>query len=195
MLFLCSVNIFIRRGWVKWSHLENSSSQAYSNLLRAHMDGLKKKDKKSKSKKTKATQWAIDSYTWPWVPELACTVWGEWGKAFVCYRNWISFRSPDASESPFIHMMTCVDRCHFLCGNVSSLAVQCHWWTGTQTEVCSLQDEATQPSFFFFFFNFNSHHFCIGTRSKTAPETDPWNAMISCHLSYLINHIYVTFHS
>lgn len=30
--------------------------QAYSNLLRAHMDGLKKKDKKSKSKKTKATQ-------------------------------------------------------------------------------------------------------------------------------------------
>uniref|UniRef100_A0A8C1LM36 Signal recognition particle 14 kDa protein n=2 Tax=Cyprinus carpio TaxID=7962 RepID=A0A8C1LM36_CYPCA len=29
--------------------------QAYSNLLRAHMDGLKKKDKKSKSKKTKAT--------------------------------------------------------------------------------------------------------------------------------------------
>lgn len=32
------------------------SSQAYSNLLRAHMDGLKKKDKKSKSKKTKATQ-------------------------------------------------------------------------------------------------------------------------------------------
>ncbi|KAG7226167.1 hypothetical protein INR49_014262 [Caranx melampygus] len=29
---------------------------AYSNLLRAHMDGLKKKDKKSKSKKTKATQ-------------------------------------------------------------------------------------------------------------------------------------------
>ena len=35
--------------------------QAYSNLLRAHMDGLKKKDKKSKSKKTKATQWATDS--------------------------------------------------------------------------------------------------------------------------------------
>uniref|UniRef100_A0A672JVY6 Signal recognition particle 14 kDa protein n=1 Tax=Sinocyclocheilus grahami TaxID=75366 RepID=A0A672JVY6_SINGR len=33
-----------------------SVSQAYSNLLRAHMDGLKKKDKKSKSKKTKATQ-------------------------------------------------------------------------------------------------------------------------------------------
>ncbi|XP_073683582.1 signal recognition particle 14 kDa protein-like [Garra rufa] len=29
---------------------------AYSNLLRAHMDGLKKKDKKSKSKKNKATQ-------------------------------------------------------------------------------------------------------------------------------------------
>uniref|UniRef100_A0AAQ4R278 Signal recognition particle 14 kDa protein n=1 Tax=Gasterosteus aculeatus aculeatus TaxID=481459 RepID=A0AAQ4R278_GASAC len=29
---------------------------AYSNLLRAHMDGLKKKDKKSKGKKTKATQ-------------------------------------------------------------------------------------------------------------------------------------------
>lgn len=39
----------------------NSSLQAYSNLLRAHMDGLKKKDKKSKSKKTKATQWATDS--------------------------------------------------------------------------------------------------------------------------------------
>lgn len=36
--------------------------QAYSNLLRAHMDGLKKKDKKSKSKKTKATQWALDSH-------------------------------------------------------------------------------------------------------------------------------------
>uniref|UniRef100_A0A3Q3J685 Signal recognition particle 14 kDa protein n=1 Tax=Monopterus albus TaxID=43700 RepID=A0A3Q3J685_MONAL len=34
----------------------NSFLQAYSNLLRAHMDGLKKKDKKSKSKKTKATQ-------------------------------------------------------------------------------------------------------------------------------------------
>uniref|UniRef100_A0A4W4HA10 Signal recognition particle 14 kDa protein n=1 Tax=Electrophorus electricus TaxID=8005 RepID=A0A4W4HA10_ELEEL len=30
--------------------------KAYSNLLRAHMDGLKKKDKKSKSKKTKAMQ-------------------------------------------------------------------------------------------------------------------------------------------
>ncbi|TRY96265.1 hypothetical protein DNTS_013760 [Danionella cerebrum] len=30
------------------------STVAYSNLLRAHMDGLKKKDKKSK--KTKATQ-------------------------------------------------------------------------------------------------------------------------------------------
>lgn len=28
---------------------------AYSNLLRAHMDGLKKRDKKSKGKKTKAT--------------------------------------------------------------------------------------------------------------------------------------------
>uniref|UniRef100_A0A3B3TZ56 Signal recognition particle 14 kDa protein n=2 Tax=Poecilia TaxID=8080 RepID=A0A3B3TZ56_9TELE len=32
------------------------SFSAYSNLLRAHIDGLKKKDKKSKSKKTKATQ-------------------------------------------------------------------------------------------------------------------------------------------
>uniref|UniRef100_A0A803T4D2 Signal recognition particle 14 kDa protein n=1 Tax=Anolis carolinensis TaxID=28377 RepID=A0A803T4D2_ANOCA len=31
-------------------------SCAYSNLLRANMDGLKKKDKKSKNKKTKATQ-------------------------------------------------------------------------------------------------------------------------------------------
>ncbi|NWH19043.1 SRP14 protein, partial [Grus americana] len=29
---------------------------AYSNLLRANMDGLKKKDKKSKTKKSKATQ-------------------------------------------------------------------------------------------------------------------------------------------
>ncbi|NXL44154.1 SRP14 protein, partial [Podilymbus podiceps] len=29
---------------------------AYSNLLRANMDGLKKKDKKSKNKKSKATQ-------------------------------------------------------------------------------------------------------------------------------------------
>uniref|UniRef100_A0A8C5FXY0 Signal recognition particle 14 kDa protein n=1 Tax=Gadus morhua TaxID=8049 RepID=A0A8C5FXY0_GADMO len=34
----------------------SSFNHAYSNLLRAHMDGLKKKDKKSKSKKTKATQ-------------------------------------------------------------------------------------------------------------------------------------------
>ncbi|XP_059810176.1 signal recognition particle 14 kDa protein isoform X3 [Hypanus sabinus] len=34
----------------------NKFQMAYSNLLRAHMDGLKKKDKKSKSKKTKATQ-------------------------------------------------------------------------------------------------------------------------------------------
>uniref|UniRef100_UPI00398F7C14 signal recognition particle 14 kDa protein n=1 Tax=Pristiophorus japonicus TaxID=55135 RepID=UPI00398F7C14 len=34
----------------------NRFQMAYSNLLRAHIDGLKKKDKKSKSKKTKATQ-------------------------------------------------------------------------------------------------------------------------------------------
>ncbi|XP_069773208.1 signal recognition particle 14 kDa protein isoform X1 [Narcine bancroftii] len=34
----------------------NRFQMAYSNLLRAHMDGLKKKDKKNKSKKTKATQ-------------------------------------------------------------------------------------------------------------------------------------------
>lgn len=39
---------------------------AYSNLLRAHMDGLKKKDKKSKNKKTKATQWATDSFIAYW---------------------------------------------------------------------------------------------------------------------------------
>ncbi|NXR98972.1 SRP14 protein, partial [Oxylabes madagascariensis] len=32
------------------------SGSAYSNLLRANMDGLKKKDKKSKAKKSKATQ-------------------------------------------------------------------------------------------------------------------------------------------
>ncbi|KAF2980138.1 hypothetical protein EK904_009574, partial [Melospiza melodia maxima] len=32
------------------------STVAYSNLLRANMDGLKKKDKKSKAKKSKATQ-------------------------------------------------------------------------------------------------------------------------------------------
>uniref|UniRef100_A0A8D0HPB1 Signal recognition particle 14 kDa protein n=1 Tax=Sphenodon punctatus TaxID=8508 RepID=A0A8D0HPB1_SPHPU len=32
------------------------STRAYSNLLRANMDGLKKKDKKSKTKKSKATQ-------------------------------------------------------------------------------------------------------------------------------------------
>lgn len=42
-------------------HLCSSSGsdcvfQAYSNLLRANMDGLKKKDKKSKNKKSKATQ-------------------------------------------------------------------------------------------------------------------------------------------
>lgn len=30
--------------------------QAYSNLLRANMDGLKKKDKKSKTKKSSAAQ-------------------------------------------------------------------------------------------------------------------------------------------
>lgn len=30
----------------------NKFQMAYSNLLRAHIDGLKKKDKKSKSKKT-----------------------------------------------------------------------------------------------------------------------------------------------
>ncbi|XP_064421094.1 signal recognition particle 14 kDa protein isoform X1 [Latimeria chalumnae] len=34
----------------------NKFQMAYSNLLRAHMDGLKKKDKKNKGKKTKATQ-------------------------------------------------------------------------------------------------------------------------------------------
>ncbi|XP_043929770.1 signal recognition particle 14 kDa protein isoform X2 [Protopterus annectens] len=34
----------------------NKFQMAYSNLLRAHVDGLKKKDKKSKSKKNKATQ-------------------------------------------------------------------------------------------------------------------------------------------
>ncbi|KAH0620586.1 hypothetical protein JD844_021213 [Phrynosoma platyrhinos] len=33
----------------------NKFQMAYSNLLRANMDGLKKKDKKSKSKKSKAT--------------------------------------------------------------------------------------------------------------------------------------------
>lgn len=50
------------------------SSQAYSNLLRAHMDGLKKKDKKSKSKKTKATQWAMDSWIWSWMSKWVCAV-------------------------------------------------------------------------------------------------------------------------
>lgn len=42
-----------------WSILKVFISwlQAYSNLLRANMDGLKKKDKKSKNKKSKATQW------------------------------------------------------------------------------------------------------------------------------------------
>lgn len=35
----------------------NKFQMAYSNLLRANMDGLKKKDKKSKNKKSKATQW------------------------------------------------------------------------------------------------------------------------------------------
>ncbi|XP_022372367.1 signal recognition particle 14 kDa protein-like [Enhydra lutris kenyoni] len=34
----------------------NKFQMAYSNLLRANMDGLKKKDKKSKSKKSKAAQ-------------------------------------------------------------------------------------------------------------------------------------------
>uniref|UniRef100_A0A8C6X259 Signal recognition particle 14 kDa protein n=1 Tax=Naja naja TaxID=35670 RepID=A0A8C6X259_NAJNA len=34
----------------------NKFQMAYSNLIRANMDGLKKKDKKSKNKKSKATQ-------------------------------------------------------------------------------------------------------------------------------------------
>ncbi|XP_053142883.1 signal recognition particle 14 kDa protein [Hemicordylus capensis] len=34
----------------------NKFQMAYSNLLRANMDGLKKKDKKSKTKKSKAMQ-------------------------------------------------------------------------------------------------------------------------------------------
>ncbi|XP_005860386.1 PREDICTED: signal recognition particle 14 kDa protein [Myotis brandtii] len=34
----------------------NKFQMAYSNLLRANMDGLKKRDKKSKSKKSKAAQ-------------------------------------------------------------------------------------------------------------------------------------------
>ncbi|KAF1547664.1 Signal recognition particle 14 kDa protein, partial [Eudyptula minor] len=43
-LSICSFNLF------------QLLFQAYSNLLRANMDGLKKKDKKSKNKKSKATQ-------------------------------------------------------------------------------------------------------------------------------------------
>ncbi|KAK7904995.1 hypothetical protein WMY93_017602 [Mugilogobius chulae] len=46
---------------------------AYSNLLRAHMDGLKKKDKKSKSKKTKATHETDELLKTFGVPRLACT--------------------------------------------------------------------------------------------------------------------------
>ncbi|KAL2790345.1 signal recognition particle 14 kDa protein isoform 2 [Daubentonia madagascariensis] len=34
----------------------NKFQMAYSNLLRANMDGLKKRDKKSKNKKSKAAQ-------------------------------------------------------------------------------------------------------------------------------------------
>ncbi|NXX66743.1 SRP14 protein, partial [Spizella passerina] len=37
-------------------YVRKASGAAYSNLLRANMDGLKKKDKKSKAKKSKATQ-------------------------------------------------------------------------------------------------------------------------------------------
>lgn len=66
------------------------SLQAYSNLLRAHMDGLKKKDKKSKSKKTKATQWIIQTLqqnhgdlNWPELPE-------GMRKTFVSRLTWIS---------------------------------------------------------------------------------------------------------
>ena len=80
----------------------NSSFQAYSNLLRAHMDGLKKKDKKSKSKKTKATQWASDSLTQPWVPKLACTIWGN-GKGLHLV---LTSLPPEASESLFILLVT-----------------------------------------------------------------------------------------
>lgn len=77
--FLCSCCFLCESSFRAWrgTLLVNLSSQAYSNLLRAHMDGLKKKDKKSKSKKTKATQWATDSWTWPWVPDRACAVWGK----------------------------------------------------------------------------------------------------------------------
>lgn len=60
------------------TNMETSFIQAYSNLLRAHMDGLKKKDKKSKSKKTKATQWSRDSFK-------NCTVQSEgMGEGAVC---------------------------------------------------------------------------------------------------------------
>ncbi|PIO27640.1 hypothetical protein AB205_0129500 [Aquarana catesbeiana] len=41
---------------VKLQTLQISLKQAYSNLLRANMDGLKKKDKKSKTKKSSAAQ-------------------------------------------------------------------------------------------------------------------------------------------
>lgn len=56
------------------TELLSLSLQAYSNLLRAHIDGLKKKDKKSKSKKTKATQWdwlnhSLGHMQWSVLPE------------------------------------------------------------------------------------------------------------------------------
>ena len=40
----------------------NKFQMAYSNLLRANRDGLKKRDKKSKSKKSKAAQWRAPAF-------------------------------------------------------------------------------------------------------------------------------------
>lgn len=97
---------------MKWAvNTPHSTSQAYSNLLRAHMDGLKKKDKKSKSKKTKATQWATDSLTQPWVPKLACAVWGEWERPTTPFWSFIPI-SPEAWESLFINPPTALLRRH-----------------------------------------------------------------------------------
>lgn len=98
------------------------------------MDGLKKKDKKSKSKKTKATQWETDSLqhlgplSWPVLSE-------EMGKGLysVCHPTWLTPCSPKASETLFIHQVAALISHHILHGNVSSSVARCSRWWGTET--------------------------------------------------------------
>lgn len=128
------------------------------------MDGLKKKDKKSKSKKTKATQWATDSLTWPWVLGLYCR--REWERPCCSARissHLTQGHQEHCSSNQWLFWYYAV----VFHGKLSSLAVQCHRWSGTEAG-----DEAGQL-------------FWISTSSKTAVsplEPIPWTTMISCHL-------------